>query len=141
MFRLSYTSMSASDRPAASPSQSSIQQGLLPLQQALGLQDAFRHLHPDAREFTRTATSGASSARIDRWLVSDSLLQQSAQPQLQTSGRQTTMVSLCRSAAPLGPGVWAMPANITTHPAFKTIMTAQIEAFMLACPVSSQQGS
>ena len=48
--------------------------GLLPLQQALGLQDAFRHLHPDAHEFTHTATSGSSSARIDRWLVSDSLL-------------------------------------------------------------------
>ena len=48
--------------------------GLLPLQQALGLQDAFRHLHPDAHEFTHIATSGSSSARIDRWLVSDSLL-------------------------------------------------------------------
>ena len=37
-------------------------------------QDAFRHLHPQAREFTHTATSGSSSARIDRWLVTDSLL-------------------------------------------------------------------
>ena len=48
--------------------------GLLPLQPALGLQDAFRHLHPDVHEFTHTATSGSSSARVDRWLVSDSLL-------------------------------------------------------------------
>ena len=30
-----------------------------------------------------------------------------------------------------------MPANITTHPAFKAIITAQIQAFMLACPVSA----
>ncbi|KAA6416665.1 MAG: hypothetical protein FRX49_13364 [Trebouxia sp. A1-2] len=48
--------------------------GLLPFQQALGLQDAFRCLHPQAKEFTHTATNNASSARIDRWLVSDGLL-------------------------------------------------------------------
>ena len=54
--------------------QSGFHSGLLPLQQALGLLDAFRHLHPQASEFTHTATSGSSSARIDRWLVSDSLV-------------------------------------------------------------------
>ena len=42
--------------------------------QASGLQDAFRHLHPQAREFTHKAASGSSSARVDRWLVTDSLL-------------------------------------------------------------------
>ena len=48
--------------------QAGFQHGLLPqagLQQALGLQDVFRRLHPQAREFTHTATSGSSSARID----------------------------------------------------------------------------
>ena len=45
--------------------QHGFQSGLLPFQQALSLQDAFRCLHPLAREFTHTATNNASSARID----------------------------------------------------------------------------
>ncbi|KAL3158385.1 hypothetical protein ABBQ38_010623 [Trebouxia sp. C0009 RCD-2024] len=40
------------------------------------------------------------------------------------------------AAPPRGPGVWAMPPSIITHAAFKTIMAAQIQAFMLAYPVS-----
>ncbi|KAL3155273.1 hypothetical protein ABBQ32_013096 [Trebouxia sp. C0010 RCD-2024] len=43
-------------------------------------------------------------------------------------------------APPRGPGVWAMPPSIITHAAFKTIMAAQIQAFMLACPVSPTAG-
>ncbi len=54
--------------------QHGFQSGWLPFQQALSLQDAFRCLHPQTRELTHTATKNASSARIDRWLVSDSLL-------------------------------------------------------------------
>ncbi|KAA6418027.1 MAG: hypothetical protein FRX49_12027 [Trebouxia sp. A1-2] len=54
--------------------QHGFQLGLLLFQQALGLQDAFRCLHPQARQFNHTATNNASSARTDRWLVSDSLL-------------------------------------------------------------------
>ena len=40
----------------------------------LNLQDAFRCLHPQARESTHTAFINAPSARTDRWSVSDSLL-------------------------------------------------------------------
>ncbi|KAL3135915.1 hypothetical protein ABBQ32_007467 [Trebouxia sp. C0010 RCD-2024] len=43
-------------------------------------------------------------------------------------------------APPRGPGVWAMPPSIITHAAFKTIMAAQVQAFMLACPVSPTAG-
>ena len=114
--------------------------GLLPLQQALGLQDAFRHLHPDAHEFTHTATSGSSSARIDRWLVSDSLLSAvSAATVSDTKPGDHYGVTLSLSPAaapPRGPGVWAMPAFIISHPAFKTLMTAHIQAFFQAYPVS-----
>ena len=42
--------------------------GLLPLSHALGLHDVFRLLHPTATDFTHTATTGCSSARLDRWL-------------------------------------------------------------------------
>ena len=41
------------------------------------------------------------------------------------------------AAPPRGPGIWAMPPSIITHPAFKILMTAQIQAFMLACPLSA----
>ena len=114
--------------------------GLLPLQQALGLQDVFRHLRPDAREFTHTATSGSSSARIDRWLVSDSLLSAvSAAAVSDTRPGDHYGVTLSLSPAtapPRGPGVWAMPPFIISHPAFKTLMTAHIQAFFQANPVS-----
>ena len=114
--------------------------GLLPLQQALGLQDAFRHLHPDAREFTHTTTSGSSSARIDRWLVSDSLLSAVSAATISDTkpgDHYGVTLSLSPAAAPpRGPGVWAMPAFIISHPAFKTLMTAHIQAFFQAYPVS-----
>ena len=114
--------------------------GLLPLQQTLGLQDAFRHLHPDAREFTHTATSGSSSARIDRWLVSDNLLSAvsaAAVSDTRPGDHYGVTLSLSPAAAPpRGPGVWAMPPFIISHPAFKTLMTAHIQAFLHANPVS-----
>ena len=121
--------------------QAGFQHGLLPLQQALGLQDAFRHLHPSAREFTHTATSGSSSARIDRWLVTDSLLPDvnaATVSDIKPSDHYGISLSISPAAAPpRGPGIWAMPPSIITHPAFKILMTAQIQAFMLACPLSA----
>ena len=109
--------------------QSGFHSGLLPLQQALELLDAFRHLHPQASEFTHTATSGSSSARIDRWLVSNSLV---------PADHYGVTLSLSPAAAPpRGPGVWSMPPFIISHPAFKALMTAHVQAFMQAHPVSS----
>jgi len=69
------------------------QSGFLPFQQALSLQDAFRCLHPQGREFTHTATNNASSARIDRCIGSSATFcfQMSAQLQSQTSSCQTIM--------------------------------------------------
>ena len=102
--------------------------------------DAFRHLHPDAHEFTHTATSGSSSAKIDRWLVSDILLSAvSAATVSDTKPGDHYGVTLSLSPAaapPRGPGDWAMPAFIISHPAFKTLMTAHIQAFFQAYPVS-----
>ena len=118
--------------------QAGFQHGLLPLQQALGLQNAFRHLQPQAREFTHTATSGSSSARIDRWLVNDSLLpgvSAASVSEIRPSDHDGVSLSISPAAAPpRGPGMWAMPPSIITHPAFNT---PQIQIFMLACPLSA----
>ena len=115
--------------------------GLLPLQQALGLQDAFRRLHPQAREFSHTATSGASSARIDRWLVSDSLLSDvsaASVTDLILSDHYGVAVSVSpANAPPRGPGLWSMPPAIISHPTFKALMTAQIQAFLQGHPLSA----
>ena len=121
--------------------QHGFQDGLLPLQHALGLHDAFRLLHPAASEFTFTATSGSSSARLDRWLVSDSLLT-AVKAASVTDTRPGDHYGVCLSispatAPPRGPGVWSMPPFILSHPAFKTLMTAEIQAFMAAHPVST----
>ncbi len=111
--------------------QHGFQSGLLPFQQALSLQDAFRCLHPQARiEFTHTATNIASSARIDRWLFSDSLLPNVSAASvtgLILSDHYGVAVSVSpANAPPRGPGLRSMPAAIISHPEFKALMTAQI---------------
>ena len=116
--------------------------GLLPLQHALGLHDAFRLLHPTTAEFTFTATSGFSSARLDRWLVNDSLLTSvSAATVTDSRPGDHYGVSLSISpvaAAPRGPGVWSMPPFILSHPALQTLMAAEVQAFIAAHPLSTE---
>ena len=117
------------------------QSGLLPFQQALSLQDAFRCLHPQAREFTHTATNNATSARFDRWLVSDSLLlnvSAASVTDLILSDHYGVAVAVSPvNAPPRGPGLWSMPSAIISHPTFKTLMTAQIQTFLQANPVTT----
>ena len=121
--------------------QHGFQSGLLPLQQALDLQDAFRLLHPAAKEFTHTATTGSSSARIDRWLVSSSLMStvtSASVTDTQPADHCGVALSLTPdNAPPRGPGVWSMPPFVVSHPAFKALITAQIQAFMQANPLGA----
>ncbi len=114
---------------------------LLPFQQALSLQDAFRCLHPQARELTHTATNNASSARIDRWLVSDSLLPNvsaASVTDLILSDHYGVAASVSpANASPRGPGLSSMPPAIVSHAEFKARMTAQIQTFLQANPVTT----
>ena len=41
------------------------------------------------------------------------------------------------NAPPCGPGLWSMPPAIISHPAFKTLMTAQIQSFLQANPMTT----
>ncbi len=121
--------------------QHGFQSGLLPFQQALSLQDAFRCLHPQAREFTHTATNNASSARIDRWFISDSLLPDfsaASVTDIILSDHYEVAVSVSpANAPPRGPGLWSMPPAISSHLEFKALMTAQIQTFLQANPVTT----
>ena len=119
--------------------QQGYQSGLLPLQQHLDLQDAFRLLHPTLKEITQTATTGASSARIDRWLVSGSLMSAVTSASVtDTKPADHYGVALTitpDNAPPRGPDVWSLPPFIVSHPAFKALVTAQVQAFMQANPL------
>ena len=64
---------------APQPSQWARLQGAPALQQimaGLNLQDVWRHCQPNDNDFTHWHPAALSGARLDRWLVSDSLLQQ-----------------------------------------------------------------
>jgi len=100
-----------------------------------------RCLHPQAREFLHTATNNASSARIDRWLVSDSLV-----PDVSAASVTDLILSdhygvanavSPANAPPRGPGLWSRPPAIISRPEFKTLMTAQIQTFLQANPVTT----
>ena len=75
------------------------------------------------------------------WLVSDSLVSAVSAATVsdcQPADHYGVTMSLSPAAAPpRGPGVWSMPPFIISHPAFKALMTAQVQAFMQAHPVSS----
>ncbi|KAA6424146.1 MAG: hypothetical protein FRX49_06105 [Trebouxia sp. A1-2] len=113
---------------------SQIAQASRPTQAPDASQDAFRCLHPQAKEFTHTATNNASSARIDRWLVSDGLLPSvsaASVTDLILSDHYGVAVTVSPAdAPPRGPRLWSMPSAIISHPAFKTLMTAQIQSFL-----------
>ena len=88
-----------------------------------------------------SGTHTATSARIDRWPVSDSLVSAvnaATVLDFQPDDHFGVTLSLSRAATPpRGPGVWSMPPFIVSHPAFKTLMTAEVQAFMQAHPISS----
>ena len=111
----------------------------LPFRSALVLHDAFRHLHPEAREFTYTAANDSSSVRADRWLISDSLLYTNSAASITDlilpdhSGVATSVspANAPRRRPELPP---LMPPIIISNPAFKAFTTAQIRAFLHANP-------
>ncbi len=90
-----------------------------------------------SEEFTQTATNNASSARIDRWLVSDSLLPNVDADRISSDHYGTAVLVSPANVPPRGPGLWSMPPAIISHPEFKTLMTAQIQTFLEANPVTT----
>ena len=115
--------------------QHGFQSGLLPFQQALSLHDAFRCLHPQAREFTHTATNNASSARIDRCrAAATACFQMSVQLQSQTVSCQNIME--CHLPMHL-PAVQGFGQCLLALFPFKTLMTAHIQTFFQTNPVTT----
>ena len=97
-------------------------EGLHPLQDRLGLVDAYRVLNPRGREFTHRSASACSAARLDRWLVVDH-----AMPGVRSVGvedgwpgdHRLVVIRLHIRGAPLrGPGSWVFPAHLLTDGGF-----------------------
>ena len=61
----------------------------------------------------------------------------SVQLQSHTSSCQTIMEWQFQCHLPRGPGLWSMLPAIISHPDFKALMTAQIQTFLQANPVTT----
>jgi exonuclease III len=116
------------------------ERGLLPLQEQLGLHDAFRHLHPAATAFTHVSTSGSTRSRLDRVLVHDSLL-----PALRAAGvsdgwpgdHRLALARFARlGAVPRGPRRWAFPSHLCSDPSYEAHARPRLEQWLAAHPPS-----
>ena len=114
--------------------------GLQPLQLEFGLADSFRALRPVTRAFTHRATSGTTAARLDRILVSDTLV-----PHLLAAGMQDGWEGDHRlvfatltppNALPRGPGDWVFPADLLVDSTFMSTMTSHFQSWFLRHPVT-----
>ncbi len=119
--------------------QHGFQSGLLVFQQALSFQDAFRCLHPQVRDFTHTATNIASQPELTHGLLATACFQLSVTDLFLSDHYGVAITVSPAHAPPRGPRLWSMPPAIISHPAFKTLMTAQIQTFQ-ANPVTTTLG-
>ncbi len=119
--------------------QHGFQSGLLVFQQALSFQDAFRCLHPQVRDFTHTATNIASQPELTHGLLATACFQMSVTDLFLSDHYGKAVTVSPAHAPPRGPRLWSMPPAIISHPAFKTLMTAQIQTFQ-ANPVTTTLG-
>lgn len=101
--------------------------GLELVEQRLDLVDAWRYQHPtDSHGFTHVADG--SSSRLDRWLVSRSLLHRLHNTAIETTaglpGDHVPVSLALRPATqvPRGPGVWCFPAHLLDQPALRELI-------------------
>ena len=113
------------------------------------LQDVYRKLHPDGRAYTHTSTatrSGApdqqSSARLDRWYVSEGCMQWSPGVRfLQGAPGDHTPVLLTLSPPgmpAMGPGRPSFPTHILYDAELCQSLSTHLEAWLQAHPLPSQ---
>lgn len=116
------------------------------VQDQAGVADAFRHLHPQALEFTKTVRNAHSttSGRTTRWLVSEDLLQlgwvtgcQHMHGEL-PGDHAACMVQLTPPSFPLmGPYGWVFPTYLLSLPSFLEHMKGHIERYLANPPVGN----
>ena len=113
------------------------------VQDQAGVEDAFRHLHPQTLEFTKTVRNGHSvtSGRTTRWLVSEDLLQlgwvtacQHMYGELPGDHAACTLQLIPTSSPLMGPYGWVFPTYLLSHPPFLESMRGRIEHYLAHPP-------
>ncbi|KZV59578.1 DNase I-like protein [Peniophora sp. CONT] len=118
------------DRSSGRDDAKTVVDALWDLKVILGVQDAFRLLHPDARELTwrSLADPQRTWARLDRGYIQTTLAPYVHSARVQTNGvrsdhRMFTIEVEGRDAPFIGKGRWSMPTDLLKNPK----MLAEIE--------------
>ena len=114
--------------------------GLQLVEETHGLHDAWRELHPGLRGITHTCASNLSGGRLDRWLLSSSLLPSlgKAEEVLGLPGdHQAVAIRLTSPAgAARGPGGWLFPLALLDDARYVAEARAFITSFLEDTPVT-----
>ena len=114
--------------------------GLQLVEETHGLHDAWMELHPGLRGITHTCASNLSGGRLDRWLLSSSLLPSlgKAEEVLGLPGdHQAVAIRLTSPAgAARGPGGWLFPLALLDDARYVAEARAFITSFLEDTPVT-----
>jgi len=117
--------------------------GLQPLMHDLELQDAYRTAFPDRRDFTHRSASAGTAARLDRWLVEATVMEQVEALSLVDGWpgdhRLATMRLTFAEGVLRGPGQWTFPLPLLGDEGFCVGLEAAIAAWLAARPVTPQR--
>lgn len=118
--------------------------GLQVVENSFQLQDVWRQLHPTAQDFTHVAHNGAgaTSARIDRWLLPPALLPR-AEVAYMVDGlpgdhRGVALHLQPASKLKRGSGCWRLPLHVLSDDDYVTLMRDTINRFLADHAVSAQ---
>ncbi|CAI5974882.1 unnamed protein product [Closterium sp. NIES-65] len=101
------------------------------------ISDALRTLHPTKREYTFMSAAKQASTRIDRALISRSLLpglesasHKSPDDPISDHGSAIRVAFRCSVKAKLGPGVWRFPSHLLNRPGVRKVVEAAAKQSM-----------
>lgn len=112
--------------------------GLDLVERRYALVDVWRSLHPTGLDFTHTSTSGSCSTRLDRWLVSSSLLPVMPAADILhgfPGDHCAVSLTLTCSVAPRGPGRWSFPLPLLHDSTFSSGLQDHIRLFLATHPL------
>jgi len=107
--------------------------GLQAIEDALGLVDCWRELHPEEASGGFTHGSPGSMARLDRWLASPSVQawvgDAGVVHGLPGDHLGVALTLVARKSAARGPGMWRLTPWVCSDPDFRSFMEAHIPGF------------
>ena len=118
--------------------------GLERVQKHICLREVRRAQHPDTSHSTHVARTGSDgyTARLDRWLLSDTLvpLMGAADVQVGLPGDHLGVSVNLRVPGQVcrGPGTWRFPLNLLHDPTFTGALTEALATFLETHPITAQ---